>query len=47
MDVIVDQVLYFIFGIQQILCLFGMFSHLIWLNNEADSQWYQYANSTG
>eukprot|EP01084_Bolivina_argentea_P041622 76815_1 len=46
-DVIVDKVLYFIFGIQQILCLFGIFSHLIWLNNEADNQWYQYVDSTG
>eukprot|EP01083_Nonionella_stella_P154256 496795_1 len=46
-DVIVDRVLYFIFGMQQIMCIFGIISHLLWLQNEADDQWYQYTQSDG
>ena len=32
---------------QQLLCLFGIFAHLVWLQNNADDQWYQYINSDG
>ena len=42
-----DQVLYAIFGVQQLLCLFGIIAHLIWLQNNADDHWYQYVNSDG
>jgi len=46
-DVIVDRVLYFIFGAQQIMCLFGIIAHLLWLRGNADNHWYQYINSDG
>ena len=39
-DRIVDQVLYAIFGTQQILCVFGVIAHYLWLQNNADDHWY-------
>lgn len=46
-DVIVDKALYVIFGCQALLCIFGVISHYIWLENNASSEWYQYITSSG
>ena len=47
MDITVDYGLYFIFIVQQCLCIFAAIYHGIWLNLNADDEWYQYINSDG
>ena len=46
-DIKVDYMLYFIFGCQQMMCIFAAIYHGIWLDHNADSNWYQYINSDG
>ncbi len=46
-DITVDYGLYFIFLVQQILCIFAAIFHGVWLNINADTEWYQYIESDG
>eukprot|EP01084_Bolivina_argentea_P312959 541860_1 len=46
-DITVDYGLYFIFLVQQLLCIFAAIYHGIWLNINAEPEWYQYINSDG
>ena len=46
-DLVVDFAIYCIFFVQFCLCVFGVISHLIWLNKNAKNEWYQYINSDG